>query len=203
MFGVVKKVYDNIILVVQGHLTVLLGDIVGCGINLYTGGIIWTPLGCMVWFCSSNTIHQSTLFCTPNSALVMVFLELFCSNLVINHLLLLNSSILQVVDTLTPSTFWFLLRFCIVFSWLYSLMSTPRIISGFGFDKDFYCSNFWRAAPILGNDSSWILTAHSFESRSVNHWKVFSPSSFNISSSQKSGLASIIPMIVGVRVVKV
>ena len=48
----------------------------------------------------------------------------------------------------------FLTLLCIVSTQLYCLTTASGVILGFGYEADFYCSTFWRSAPIFGNDSS-------------------------------------------------
>merc|ERR1711884_544176 len=83
--------------------------------------------------------------------------------------------------------------FSIIYSRLCCLLSKRIILSNYGLDNSsfsFYTSDFWRRAPILGDDCSWVLAA-SAETRSVDrHIKndssvCFLPSSFNVPSSQQ------------------
>ena len=89
-----------------------------------------------------------------------------------------------------------LLHFCIIFTQISSLVQSPPIFTGFGFNNNLYyiySTNLWHDAHVLGYDCSWIFAAtiDNDKSRSVDCRKatcstvLVLPSSFNVPSSQQ------------------
>ena len=88
----------------------------------------------------------------------------------------------------------FLVSFRVIYHQVGCLLTRQFVASAFGFDDEFYTiysTDLWRRAPILGDDSSWVLAATA-KTRSVDRRKPshpstvsFLPSSFNVPSLQQ------------------